>query len=52
MGTQKITPCLWVEKDAKAVVAYYLSIFKDGKLKDYRLFSNMPTKSVNIESHG
>lgn len=36
MGTQKITPCLWVEKDAKAVVAYYLSIFKDGKLKDYR----------------
>ena len=42
MTTQKITPCLWVEKDAKAVAEYYLSIFKDGKLKDYRLFENMP----------
>lgn len=42
MKNQKITPCLWVEKDAKAVVDYYLSIFKDGKLKDYRQFSKMP----------
>lgn len=39
---QKITPCLWVEKDAKAVADYYLSIFKDGKLKDYRKFINPP----------
>lgn len=38
--TQKITPCLWVEKDAKAVADYYLSIFKDGKLKDIRKFDN------------
>jgi predicted 3-demethylubiquinone-9 3-methyltransferase (glyoxalase superfamily) len=35
---QKITPYLWVEKDAKAVADYYLSIFKDGKLKDFRKF--------------
>src|SRR5690606_39583217 len=42
MNNQKITPCLWVEKDAKVVAEYYLSIFKDGKLKDYRLFENMP----------
>ena len=35
MITQKITPYLWVEKDAKAVADYYLSIFKDGKLKDF-----------------
>ena len=42
MISQKITPCLWVEKDAKAVVDYYLSIFKDGILKDYRHFTNMP----------
>jgi predicted 3-demethylubiquinone-9 3-methyltransferase (glyoxalase superfamily) len=42
MIQQIITPCLWVEKDAKAVAEYYLSIFKDGKLKDYRLFTNMP----------
>lgn len=42
MDNQKITPCLWVEKDAKAVAEYYLSIFKDGKLKDYRKFENPP----------
>ncbi len=39
---QKITPCLWVEKDAREVVSYYLSIFKDGILKDYRQFTNPP----------
>jgi predicted 3-demethylubiquinone-9 3-methyltransferase (glyoxalase superfamily) len=43
MITQKITPCLWVEtKDAKAVVDYYLSIFKDGKLKEHNKYKNPP----------
>ena len=38
---QKITPCLWVETtDAKAVADYYLSIFKDGRLKEYRQYKN------------
>ena len=41
---QKITPCLWVEKDAKAVADYYLSIFKEGKLKDCRKFKNPPNE--------
>ena len=40
--TQKITPCLWVDKDAKAVVNYYLSIFKEGKLKEYHQYKNPP----------
>ncbi len=41
MIKQKITPCLWVEtKDAKAVADYYLSIFKDGNLKDHRKYKN------------
>lgn len=40
MTTQKITPYLWVEKDAKAAADYYLSIFKDGKLKDFRRFDS------------
>ena len=41
--SQKITPSLWVEtKDAKAVADYYLSIFKDGKLKDHRKYKNPP----------
>jgi predicted 3-demethylubiquinone-9 3-methyltransferase (glyoxalase superfamily) len=39
---QKITPCLWVDKDAKSVVDYYLSIFKDGKLKEYHQYKNPP----------
>jgi len=40
MITHKITPALWVEKDAKGVAEYYLSIFKDGKLKDFRKFNS------------
>jgi predicted 3-demethylubiquinone-9 3-methyltransferase (glyoxalase superfamily) len=40
---QKITPCLWVETtDAKAVADYYLSIFKDGKLKEHHKYKNPP----------
>lgn len=42
MIKQKITPCLWVDKDAKAVVDYYLSIFKNGKLKEYHQYENPP----------
>ncbi len=38
--TQKITPCLWVDKDAKAVADYYLSIFKEGKFKEYHKYQN------------
>lgn len=38
MSFQKITPYLWVEKDAKAVADYHLPIFKNGKLKDFRKF--------------
>jgi predicted 3-demethylubiquinone-9 3-methyltransferase (glyoxalase superfamily) len=41
---EKITPSLWVDKDAKAVVAYYLSIFKDGKPKEYHKYDN-PTEA-------
>lgn len=42
MITQKLTLCLWVDKDAKAVVDYYLSIFKDGKMKEYHRYENPP----------
>ena len=43
MISQKITPSIWVETtDAKAVADYYLSIFKDGKLKDHRKYKNPP----------
>jgi predicted 3-demethylubiquinone-9 3-methyltransferase (glyoxalase superfamily) len=43
MIKQKITPSLWVETtDAKAVADYYLSIFKDGKLKEQHKYTNPP----------
>lgn len=42
ISRQKITPALWVDKDAKAVVDYYLSIFKEGKMKEYRQYKNPP----------
>lgn len=43
MIKQKITPCLWVEtQNAKEVADYYLSIFKDGKLKEHRHYKNPP----------
>lgn len=43
MMTQKITPCVWFETtDAKEVVDYYLSIFKDGKIKEYHQYVNPP----------
>jgi predicted 3-demethylubiquinone-9 3-methyltransferase (glyoxalase superfamily) len=55
MKPQKITPCLWVEKDAKKAAQYYLSIFKKGKLKTFRSFKNLPehgrdfgTATINI----
>lgn len=43
MSTQKITPSIWVETtDAKAVADYYLSIFKDGTLKEHHQYTNPP----------
>lgn len=30
---QKIVPCLWVEKDARAVAEFYAGIFKEARVK-------------------
>lgn len=39
----KISPSIWVETtDAKAAADYYLSIFKDGKLKEHHQYTNPP----------
>jgi len=45
---QKITPFLWFEKDAKKVAEYYLSIFKDGKIKDSSTMEDTPSGTVEI----
>lgn len=43
MISQKITPSIWVETtDAKAIADYYLSIFKEGKLKEHHKYTNPP----------
>jgi predicted 3-demethylubiquinone-9 3-methyltransferase (glyoxalase superfamily) len=43
MIQQKITPSIWVETtDAKAVADYYLSIFKNGQLKEHHQYKNPP----------
>jgi predicted 3-demethylubiquinone-9 3-methyltransferase (glyoxalase superfamily) len=49
MALQKITPCLWVEKDAKKAARYYLSIFKNGKLKAYQDHKNVPAPGRNFD---
>lgn len=48
MAKQKIIPCLWVEKDAKKAAQYYLSIFKNGKLKSYEMFKDTPNGSFDM----
>jgi predicted 3-demethylubiquinone-9 3-methyltransferase (glyoxalase superfamily) len=50
MATQKIMPCLWVEKDAKKVAHYYLSIFKNGKLKTHQTFKNLPAHDRDFDT--
>ena len=30
--TQKITPCLWFNRNAQEAVDFYISVFKDGKI--------------------
>jgi predicted 3-demethylubiquinone-9 3-methyltransferase (glyoxalase superfamily) len=50
MEKQKIMPCLWVEKDAKKVARYYLSIFKNGKLKSHATFKDLPGPSSDTDT--
>lgn len=59
MITPKITPCIWAETtDAKAVTDYYLSIFKNGKLKEHHKYKNPPEagggefETASIEING
>lgn len=49
MAHKKLMPCLWVEKDAKKVAKYYLSIFKDGKLKWYKAYKNLGGPSGDFD---
>jgi predicted 3-demethylubiquinone-9 3-methyltransferase (glyoxalase superfamily) len=46
--TQKITPCLWFEKDAEEVSKFYISVFKDSEVKDTKTLRNTPSGTVDI----
>jgi predicted 3-demethylubiquinone-9 3-methyltransferase (glyoxalase superfamily) len=50
MEKQKIMPCLWVAKDAKKVARYYLSIFKNGKLKSHATFKDLQGPSSDTDT--
>jgi len=45
---QKITPCLWFEKDAEAICNFYTSIFKDSKVENTTTLHNTPSGTVDI----
>ncbi len=47
---QKITPFLWFEKDANKVAEYYISIFKDSKIKNVSSLGDTPSGTVEIVS--
>lgn len=45
---QKITPFLWLEKDAIGAAKYYTSIFKDSKIQNEDSLSDTPSGTVQI----
>jgi predicted 3-demethylubiquinone-9 3-methyltransferase (glyoxalase superfamily) len=46
--SQKITPCLWFEKDAQEICKFYSSIFKDSEVKYIRTLKNTPSGTVEV----
>jgi len=46
--TQKITPCLWFEKDAEEVSKFYTSVFKDSEVKNTTRLHNTPSGTVEV----
>jgi predicted 3-demethylubiquinone-9 3-methyltransferase (glyoxalase superfamily) len=45
----KISPCLWIEKDARKAVEYYQSIFKDTALVSYKEYKNTGSPSGDFD---
>ncbi len=52
---QKITPFLWFDSQAEEAVAFYLSVFKDGKIHTttrYPEGGRGPTGTVRVNAYG
>ena len=45
---QKITPFLWFEKEAKKAAEFYISVFRDGKIKNESIMTDTPSGTVEI----
>jgi len=45
---QKITPCLWFEKDAQELCKFYTTMFKDSEVKNIRTLKNTPSGNVEV----
>jgi predicted 3-demethylubiquinone-9 3-methyltransferase (glyoxalase superfamily) len=46
--TQKITACLWFEREAEEISKFYTSIFRDSKVKNTTTLHNTPSGTVDI----
>lgn len=46
----KITPFLWIQKDAGQAAEFYVSVFKDAKIKSKRKMDNTPSGTVETVS--
>ena len=45
---QKITPHLWYDKEAKEAAEFYISIFKDSRIKNVSTLNGTPSGTVEI----
>jgi len=45
---QKITPCLWFDKEAKEAAEFYTSIFKNSRIKSTTTLPNTPSGNTEI----
>ena len=46
----KITPFIWLQKDAVKAAEFYVSVFKDAKIKSSQIISNTPSGEVETVS--
>lgn len=46
----KITPFLWLQKDAIKAAEFYATVFKDAKIKNSQILSNTPSGTVETVS--
>lgn len=45
---QKITPFLWFDKEAGEAAKFYVSVFKDAKIKNTQVMTDTPSGTVEV----